>query len=80
MVFTSLPLSFSTLITAFEARNEKDLTWSLVHRKTPDKDIRQHGEDDENHYDQEKIVKITIGIDNFIATSAKWQNMRWKIV
>lgn len=41
MLFASLPKDYSTLVTALEARNESDLTWSLVLTKLFDEYQRQ---------------------------------------
>lgn len=57
MLFASLPKKYSTLITALEARNESDLTWSLAFTKILDEHQRQT-EGDEETFEQEKVLKI----------------------
>lgn len=60
IVFASLPQSYSTLVTALEARNEEDLTWSIVYTKLLDEFQRQN-EQEEKHLKttEEKVLKVT---------------------
>lgn len=52
MLFASLPKSYATLVTALEARNESDLTWSLVQTKLYDEYQRQVEDTEFNIDDQ----------------------------
>lgn len=56
MIFTSLPTSYSTLITALEARDQKDLTVSLVQSKLLDEYSRQ--QEQQNYDSDEKIMQV----------------------
>lgn len=64
MVFASLPSSYSTLVTALEARPESDLKWSLVYSKLLDEFQRQK-ETEETIWkkNEEKVMKISIQKD-----------------
>lgn len=60
MVFASLPASYSTLVTALEARPEDDLRWSLVYSKLLDEYQRQKEQEDASFkQNQEKVLKIS---------------------
>lgn len=56
MLFASLPKEYTTLITALEARNESEITWSLVYSKLIDEYQRQS-----NHHEdkfEEKVLQV----------------------
>lgn len=61
MAFASLPPSYSTLITALEARSDDDLSWALVQSKILDEDLRQRElkkANETENIDHEKVYKI----------------------
>lgn len=61
MVFASLPHSYSTLVTALEARPSEDLKWSLVYSKLIDEYQRQREiEDNVLRTNEEKVMKINL--------------------
>lgn len=57
MLFASLPKKYSTLVTALEARNESELTWSLAFTKLLDEE--QRNQNDEEDVNQEKLLQVT---------------------
>lgn len=57
MVLASLPQNYSTLVTTLEARNQEDLTWSMVHSKILDECLRQQ-QNYEIENPTEKVMKI----------------------
>lgn len=57
MFFSSLPSSYSTLITALEARKSEELTWSLIHTKVLDESIRRKQDEKEGN-EGDKLMKI----------------------
>lgn len=61
IVFASLSQSYSTLITALEARPEEDLTWSIVYTKILDEFQRQK-EQEGNYFkkNEEKVMKVSM--------------------
>lgn len=56
MLFASLPKEYGTLITALEAREESQITWTLAYSKLIDEYLRQTSNDDE--ISEEKVLKI----------------------
>lgn len=58
MIFTSLPSSYSTLVTALEARDERDLTLSLVQSKLLDEYMRQKENNGDIWEDPDKVLVI----------------------
>lgn len=61
MTFASLPPTYSTLVTALEARSDDDLTWSLVQTKILDEDLRQKElkiSKEEDYTDHERMYKF----------------------
>lgn len=61
MTFASLPPTYSTLVTALEARSDDDLTWSLVQTKILDEDLRQKElkiSKEEDYTDHERVYKF----------------------
>lgn len=55
MLFASLPNTYSTLITALEARNESELTWSLAYTKLMDEDQRRKDVEESDENTREKV-------------------------
>lgn len=58
MLFASLPNTYSTLITALEARNGSELTWSLAYTKLMDEDQRRKYAEESDDDTREKVLKI----------------------
>lgn len=73
MVFASLPPSYSTLVTALEARKDEDLTWALVQSKIIDEDLRQQEirqtKKEEDYVDQQKLYNIATAKNQQIVTT-----------
>lgn len=75
MIFTSLPTSYSTLITALEAREPKDLKLSLVQSKLFDEYLRQQ----EHDFDPtERVLQVRSGHDKAFCEFCKKGNHRMK--
>lgn len=70
MLFSSLPPSYSNLITVLEGRKSEELNWNLVHSKIMDESIRRkmlskRNETEENDKFAEKVYKVTKLFCNF---------------
>lgn len=74
MFFSSLPSSYSTLITALEARRSDELTWSLVQSKVMDEAIRQKGAVSKEEYNEEKVMEIRQTQKNMLCHFCKLKN------
>lgn len=74
MFFSSLPSSYSTLITALEARRSDELTWSLVQSKVMDEAIRQKDVVNKEEYNGEKVMEIRQTQKNMLCHFCKLKN------
>lgn len=77
MIFTSLPSTYSTLITALEARDEKDLKLSLVQSKLLDEYMRQQ-ESNSSWNDTEKLLAMKSNQDRTFCHICKKENHKMK--